>query len=156
MDITIKLLENLDTDNLESLDTLVYTSSLFIIPINIAALNHKFILMNLYIFLALTSWAHHACRHMKVPKNCIYDEIDKFACLAVITFGFMYTLFYTTFRKFFITVLGILCVVVCYYRSCKNREGGWKNRGIKNWKYHRPHIAMHIAGALTGIYVALN
>ena len=155
MTYSSSLLDALEENKLESIDTLIYTSSLFVIPINIAALNHKFLLMNLYIFLALTSWAHHACRHMKVKKSCIYDEIDRFACITVFVYIFMYTLFYTSLRKFLFTVLGLLCVLVCYYRVSKNRNDSWENRGLKNWKYQKPHIAMHFAGTIVGIYVAL-
>jgi len=152
---SLSLLDAIEENKLESIDTLVYTSSLFVIPINIAALNHKFLLMNIYIFLALTSWAHHACRHMKVKKSCIYDEVDRFACITSCVYIIMYTLFYTSLRKFFITVAGIMCVLICYYRVCKNRNDSWENRGLKNWKYQKPHIAMHLTAVIVGIYVAL-
>jgi hypothetical protein len=126
-----------------------------VIPINFAALNNKYLLMNVYIFLALTSWAHHACRHMKVKNSCIYDEIDRFACITTGVYVFMYTLFYTTLRKFFITLTGIICICICYSRVLKNKSINWDKRGIKNWKYQKPHIAMHIAATITAIYVAL-
>ena len=151
---TIKLLDHIEANKLESLDTLVYTSSLFIIPINFAALNHKFLLMNIYIFLALTSWAHHACRHMK-SKPCIYDDIDRFACISACVFTIFYTLFYKSLREFIITIVGIFCIFLCYYRVLKNKKLAWKNRGIKNWRLHKPHIAMHFAAVLTGTYTAL-
>ena len=151
----VKLLDHIETKKIESLDTLVYTSSLFVIPINIAALNNKLLLMNLYIFLAVTSWAHHACRHMQVKNHCIYDEIDKLACITLSVFIFLYTLFYTTFRKFIITFCGMICIAVCFSRVYKNREIAIKNRGIHNWKYHKPHIIMHLTAALIGTYVAL-
>lgn len=149
------VLETFEKQKLESLDTLVYTSSLFVIPVNIAAYNGKFLLMNIYIFIALTSWAHHSCRHMKVQK-CIYDEIDKLACIASFVYLLMYTLFYTTFRKFFFTFLGCMCILILYYRVTKNRILNWDKRGIKNWKYQKPHILMHMTATLVGAYVALN
>ena len=152
---TIRLLDNIENDKLESLDTLVYTSSLFVIPINIAAFNGRLLLMNIYIFLALTSWAHHACRHMKV-KNCIYDEIDKFACVTTGVFLFMYTFFYRSLRTFIVCILATICIFICYTRIFKNRKVNIKYRGLKNWKYQKPHILMHFIAVLTGSYVALN
>ena len=110
----------------------------------------------MYIFLALTSWAHHACRHMYVKKPCIYDEIDRFACVALIVYIILYTLFYTSMRKFIITSMCVFIILLCYSRSIKNRTTSWQNRGLKNWKYHKAHICMHIAATLTGTYVALN
>ena len=155
MDYSIRLLDHIESKKIESLDTLVYSSSLFIIPINIAALNSKFLLMNLYLFIALTSWAHHACRHMNVKNHCVYDEIDKFACITLAVFIFLYTLFYTTCRKFIITCCCLISICICFQRIYKNRNFAIKNRGIKNWKYQKPHILMHIIAALTGAYVAL-
>ena len=111
--------------------------------------------MNIYIFLALTSWAHHACRHMKV-RNCVYDEIDRFACIASSVYILMYTLFYTTMRKFILTSMGMACIMVCYYRVCKHSATSWTNRGLINWKYQKAHILMHISAALVGTYVALK
>jgi hypothetical protein len=151
---SIRLLDHIESKKLESLDTLVYSSSLFIIPINVAALNSKFLLMNLYIFIALTSWAHHACRHMKT-KECIYDDIDRFACISLGVFMIFYTFFYKALREFIITIIGIFCILLCYYRVLKNKKLAWYNRGIKNWKLQKPHIGMHIAAVLTGSYVAL-
>jgi len=152
---TNQLLDNIENDKLESLDTLIYTSSLFIIPINIAALNGKLILMNVYIFLALTSWAHHACRHMKV-KNCIYDEIDKFACVTTGVFLFMYTFFYKSLRVFIVYILGTICIFICYYRIFKNRQVNITHRGLKNWKYQKPHILMHCIAVLVGSYIGMS
>ena len=59
------------------MDTLIYSSSLFLIPINIAAIKNKYILMNVFIGLLLTSWAHHSNKHIS-DKNSIYDSLDNY------------------------------------------------------------------------------
>ena len=153
--MNLELLPEYTLNELQHLETLVYTSSLFIIPINIAAYNGKYILMNVLLFVTLTSWAHHACRHMNASRNCIYDQIDKLACITLCVFGVMYTLFYNSWRKFIVTLIGILLVILCYSRVIKNRENSFYKRGLDNWKYHKPHIIMHLVAVCTAIYIAI-
>ena len=78
------------------LDTLVYTISFLIIPINIAAIRGKYILMNTYITLLATSWATHSIWHVKdKPCTTIYCSLDEIACNTTIPISFIHGAIYS-------------------------------------------------------------
>ena len=77
------------------MDILVITSSLFLIPINLASINQLYLLMNHMIFLTLTSWAHHSILHINNNyTNNIYDKLDKIACYSIILHSSIFALYY--------------------------------------------------------------
>ena len=91
----------------------------------------------------------------EADKKTFNDELDKFACVTLYVYLILYTLFYKSFREFSITITGLCLIAYCFYIVTKNHIRAINNRGIKNWKYQKPHIAMHIVAMLIGIYVAI-
>lgn len=130
------------------MDTLVYSASTFIIPINVAAMNNKYILMNMYILLTLASWAHHAVTHELSclrRTECItrYNVIDVTMCYVAITYGLVYSVFFVP-RLYFL--IHCVCTLSAMY-NCIRVQGNkyYYERGIKNWKRHTHHVLMHVS-----------
>ena len=131
------------------LDTLVYTISFLFIPINIAAVRAKYVLMNLYIGLLATSWATHSIWHVKdKPCTTIYCSLDEVVCNTTIAFTFFYGMLYVPFIQFFIYCAS-LCSVVYWYFKLKGNPN-YHKRGLENWRHHTNHILMH-ASAVIGL-----
>ena len=137
------------------MDTLIYTASTFIIPINVAAYTGKYVLMNLVLFLTLTSWAHHSICHTQYKsKECdMYEYIDSTTCYWVIFYSFVYALFYTTPLQFILYSICLSLVFYSYYHVHKNNN--YYKRGLSNWHYHKYHILMHISACIGLTIIAL-
>ena len=148
------------------MDTLVYTSSLFLIPINIACYKKKYILMNIYILLCLSSWAHHSCIHTNTNTNAnvnisntididsehtIYDDFDKIMCYYAIYYTFTYTLTFASPIQFLMYIT-CLCIVFYSYYHVNNNKNYYK-RGLINYHLHKYHILMHIAACIGFIII---
>jgi hypothetical protein len=136
------------------MDTLIYTATTFIIPINIAAYNRKYVLMNVFILLTLTSWAHHSIVHTQqsVYTPSIYDDIDKIMCFYAIYFSFMYALFFTSIVKFILYSICLTMVIVSYIYVHRNVH--YAQRGLINWHHHKYHIIMHLSACLGFIVIS--
>ena len=140
------------------MDTLVYTASLFLIPINIACYKKNYILMNIYILLCLSSWAHHSCIHTNISKNIdtertIYDDFDKIMCFYAIYYTFVYALLFVSPIKFIMYFI-CLCLVFYSYYYVNNNENYYK-RGLENYHFHKYHILMHISTCIGSIIILL-
>lgn len=138
------------------MDTLVYTATLFLIPINIAAYNKKWILMNVMLLLCLTSWAHHASMHVSGYREkydqSVYDILDEVMCWYAIYYSFMYGLFFTTPKQFIIYCICLVGVFISHKNIVPNPD--YTRRGVENWHVHVPHICMHLS-ALGG-FIAVS
>ena len=152
------------------MDTLIYSSSLFLIPIQIAAYKKEYILMNVYICLLLTSWAHHSNIHIiyninnninnnninnnnnnnsnnnQIYIDSIYDILDTYMCYFSIYYTYMYAMLFCTTRQCIIYLVCLFSVFVNYYFVNKNKN--YLTRGITNWHYHIHHILMHISACI--------
>ena len=145
------------------MDTLVYSSSIFLIPIQLAAFKKEYILMNVIICLLLTSWAHHSNIHFRYIDNInnnnninsisnnnsteytdtIYDTLDNYMCYYAIYYTYMYAVFFCTPRQCILHLICLFGVFINYYYV--NQNVNYLERGIKNWKYHINHILMHVS-----------
>lgn len=138
------------------MDTLVYSASLFLIPINIACYKKKYILMNIYILLCLSSWAHHSCIHTNVSKNIdsertIYDDFDKFMCFYSMYYTFIYALLFVSPIQFIIYII-FLCIVFYSFYYVNNNEN-YYIRGLQNYHLHKYHILMHVSACIGFIII---
>jgi len=121
------------------MDTLVFTASLFIIPLNMAAVRGQYLLMNQILFLTLTSWAHHAICHTHTYIEDVYYRMDKVACYSSIIHTAILALIYNSWLYWvFLAGVGISFEFV-------KRNKNYTKRGLRNWHYHIPHIAMHLS-----------
>ena len=141
------------------MDTLVYTVSTFIVPINIAALNGKYVLMNIIILLTLTSWAHHGITHelscLRRDK-CVtlYNFMDQYMCKVTIAYTLMYAIFFTSTVQ---CILYMYCLAGVLYSSVHVENNKfYYERGVTNWKYHLNHVVMHLSACLGFIVISLN
>jgi hypothetical protein len=136
------------------MDTLVYSSSIFLIPIQLAALKKEYILMNVIICLLLTSWAHHSNIHFRyinntnhiyndIYTNTIYDDLDVYMCYYAIYYTYMYAACFCTPRQCILYLICLFGVFINYYYV--NTNINYLERGITNWKYHINHILMHVS-----------
>lgn len=141
------------------MDTLVYTVSTFIVPINIAAINGKYDLMNVFIFLTLTSWAHHGITHelsCLTRDKCVtpYNRIDAYMCRIAVMYTFMYAIFFTSVVQ---CLLYQMCLSSVVYSSVYVEHNKfYYERGITKCKYHLNHIVMHFSACLGFIVISLN
>jgi len=135
------------------MDTLVLSSSLFLIPINIAAVKGNYVLMNILITLTLSSWAHHSNKHVGAIQASIYDRFDVFMCYYTIYFTFMYALLLTNVVKFVTICIFIGCVV--FMNTYVQTNEHYYDRGLDNWRYHKHHIAMHVITCIGCIIIQL-
>lgn len=124
------------------LDTLVYTISFLMIPINIAAMRAKYILMNIGIIVMATSWATHSIWHVKdKPCTTIYCSLDEVVCILSVATLTMYSFLYSRFIYFFIPLFS---GIYSFYKLRGNKN--YHKRGLSNWRYHKYHILMHASG----------
>jgi hypothetical protein len=131
------------------LDTLVYTVSFLLIPINIAATRSKYILMNTFIALLATSWSTHSIWHVKdKPCTTIYCSLDEFTCNATIITSFIHGVMYSRFIYFFMYCVSLSSVAYFYFKLRGNPN--YHKRGLKNWHHHKYHMLMH-ASAVVGL-----
>ena len=133
------------------MDTLVYSASTFLIPINIAAVNGKYDLMNVYLLLCLTSWAHHSNMHI-CGEESFYDDIDKLMCYIAIYYTLMYALAHMDLIRLVLYCICLLGVFVSFAYVHTNAH--YTVRGIENWRYHIPHICMHLSACLGFIVIS--
>jgi len=134
-----------------TLDTLVYTISFLLIPINIAAINAKYILMNTFIALLATSWATHSIWHVKdKPCTTVYCSLDEVVCNTTITISFIHGVMYSQRIYFLMYCLSLASVTYWYLKLRGNQN--YHKRGLSNWRYHKYHILMH-ASAVVGLSV---
>jgi hypothetical protein len=141
------------------MDTLVYTVSTFIVPINIAAVNGKYDLMNIFIFLTLTSWAHHGITHelsciRRNSCSTLYNRIDKYMCYIATAYTILYAVFFTIRLQ---CLLYFACLASVLYTSeqVENNKFYYK-RGIQNWKHHTSHVVMHMSTCVGFIIISLK
>jgi len=137
------------------MDTLVYTSSLFLIPINIACCKQKYILMNIYTLLCLSSWTHHSCIHTQKNNSSntitIYDDFDKFMCFYAIYYTFVYALLFVSPIQF---IMYMICLCIVFYAfSHVTQNINYYERGIRNYHFHTYHILMHVAACIGFIVI---
>ena len=126
------------------LDTLVYSASFLLIPINIAAIRNNYLLMNMYIALLATSWATHSIWHVKDEKcKTVYCYLDNIICYSTIAVSFMYGILYAPFIQFLIYCVALSVVFFCYYELKDNPN--YHKRGLENWHHHKTHILMHVS-----------
>ena len=135
------------------MDTLIYSSSLFLIPINIAAIKNKYILMNVFIGLLLTSWAHHSNKHIS-DKISIYDSLDNYMCYVAISITLLYALLYSSSLQIMLYIPCLLFVYLTYQYVESNIN--YCKRGLENWDCHVYHILMHIFACLGFITITLD
>ena len=109
------------------MDTLVYTSSLFLIPANLAAIKGEYVLMNTCIFLTLTSWAHHSNWHVH-PCRTIYCDVDNVACYFTIYFTFMYAILFTSRIQCILYMMSLAGVFYAYHKVNQNKH--YEKRGL--------------------------
>ena len=167
------------------MDTLVWTVSMMMIPIQLAARRAEYALMNHIILLLCSSWSYHSiCHEYKHLPKSVYYYLDKIFCYTLsthIVYRFSQKLCFVHPEPFFMIemksprtialqvhkdtfidhfhvgrVVGLSCalsmssmgVVLLYYLGVrKNRE--FDKRGLNNWKYHVPHVMMHMLATLT-------
>ncbi len=127
------------------MDTLVLSASLFLIPINVAAIKGKYDLMNIFILLCLTSWAHHSNMHVSGAES-IYDDLDKLMCYYTIYYTFIYAITQCSFTRFVTYCMCLIGVFVSYYFVHQNSM--YTIRGLEHWHIHVSHIAMHGSACL--------
>jgi len=133
------------------LDTLIYTITLLLIPINLAASTGKYDLMNIYILLLATSWATHSIWHTSNdPKPTIYCTLDTIMCYVTIAYTFMYAQLYVSSRRSYIYDFCLGLVIFSYLHIKDNKN--YHKRGLENWHHHMYHILMHLS-AVTGLSV---
>ena len=135
------------------MDTLVYSSSLFLIPANIAAMNGQYVLMNTLIGLSLTSWAHHS-NWQVCPGRTVYCELDNVMCYFTIYYTFMYAILYSSRWQCALYMVCLSCVFYSYYNVNKNEN--YDKRGLSNWRYHKYHILMHVSACIGMTIIALQ
>lgn len=148
------------------MDTLVYTASTFLIPINIAAYTKKYVLMNIVLFLTLTSWAHHSIAHSHMEStgssssllsslsiSLTYGDLDKIACYWAILYSFIYALFFTSMIQF--ALYSICLGLVFYSYSYVHKNQHYYKRGLENWRHHKYHILMHLAACAGFTVIAI-
>ena len=134
--------------NTMTLDTLVYTISFLLIPINIAAMRAKYILMNVGIIVMTTSWATHSIWHVKdKPCTTVYCSLDEVVCIASVAILTIHSFLYARFIYFF---LPLFSGIYSFYKLRDNPN--YHKRGLSNWHHHKYHILMH-ASAVVGLSV---
>jgi hypothetical protein len=133
-------------------DSLVLSSSLFLVPINLAAQNAKWDLMNLFIFLMGTSWVHHSNMHMQVSRSNVYSKIDILTCYVAIFYTFMWALLWTNVFYYYLTCL--TGVTIMHFTD--HNENNYYKRGLKNYKWHVKHILMHVFACTGFIFISLE
>lgn len=143
----------------ERMDTLVCTATMFIIPINIAAIRGKYVLMNVYVGLALTSWAHHGITHelSRLGRTtCVttYNRIDLTMCYSALAYTFVYSLMYTNRLQWFLYCMCFLIDLYHYYMYV-NTNKFYYVRGIENWRLHKSHILIHLSTCIGFTAIAL-
>jgi hypothetical protein len=151
---------------------LVMSASLLLIPIHVAARHSHFGLMHHTILLLCSSWSYHSlCHEYKHLPHSIFFYTDKVLC-HTLTFHTL-TLFCKkvfeknkdalnaeyNFHNFhnlgFMTFSSSLLVgMICYYRGVL-RNKNYHKRGLSNWKYHIPHMAMHTSASICLTLVCL-
>ena len=130
------------------LDTLVYSVSLLLIPINIAAIRANYLLMNLGIAMLVTSWATHSIWHVKdSPCTTVYCSLDYTVCKTTIIISFFHGLLYATFIQFMVAFTALLIVLYSFYKLKGNPN--YHKRGLENWHHHKYHILMHISAVVS-------
>lgn len=141
------------------MDTLVYSVSTFMIPINVAAIHGKYDLMNVYMGLTLTSWAHHGITHElsclgRTKCLTMYNRIDLAMCYVALAYTFVYSLMYTNRLQW---VLYCICFFVDVYHYYKyvNNNTFYYVRGLENWNFHKSHIIIHISTCVGFAVIAL-
>ena len=133
------------------LDTLVYTISFLLIPINIAAIRERYVLMNTYIVLLATSWATHSIWHVKdKPCTTIYCSLDEVVCNVTILTSFIHGAIYSL-RLYFLVYCFSLASVTYWYLKLRGNPN-YHKRGLVNWHHHKYHMLMH-ASAVVGLSV---
>ena len=134
------------------MDTLVLSSCMFFIPINLAAIRRNYVIMNVTILLMVTSWAHHSVAHVKGKHYCIYDTLDKLACYLVIGTSFIYSMLY---NGFYVKILYMICLGNVFYLYSKvHTNCDYYSRGLFNWHKHKAHLLMHLSACL-GLIIIL-
>ncbi len=141
------------------MDTLVCTVSTFMIPINIAAVRGKYDLMNVYLCLTLTSWAHHGISHelSRLKRDeCItvYNVIDLVMCRVAVLYTLLYAILFVNRLQFFVYFVCFMSVVYSYYVHVAH-NAMYYIRGFENWKLHKAHIIMHISTCVGFTAIAL-
>lgn len=137
------------TLTLIAMDPLIFTASLFIIPLNMAAARGQYFLMNQLLFVTLTSWAHHAICHSHKYKEDVYHKVDKIAVYTSIIHTAILAIAYDSWLYwFFLSGIGIS------YEFVK-RNKHYEMRGLHNWHYQIPHIAMHLS-TFAGLICVVN
>ena len=134
-------------------DTLVLTSSLFIIPINLAAQTGKWDLMNVFIFLMGTSWVHHSNMHLQVQRQNIYSKIDVFACYLAIMYTFIWAFLWSHMFYYYLACLSGV-TIMHFTDHCD--EIYFYKRGLVNYRCHVKHILMHVFACMGFIIISLE
>ena len=126
------------------MDTLFVTSTLFLIPVNVAAAHgpQNFFLANHVALLAMASWTHHALVHVHgYDATCAYHRIDVALCWSLI----LHSAALAVTRRARVGFWACLaCVVMCYVFGV-SANPGYEARGLENWHRHVAHVAMHVS-----------
>ena len=141
------------------MDTLVYSVSTFMIPINVAALRGKYDLMNVYLGLTLTSWAHHGITHelsclKRDGCKTVYNVIDLVMCRVAVAYTLWYAVLFTSRLQFFVYFVSLMSVVFSYYGYVTHNRL-YYIRGLENWRLHKAHIIMHLSTCVGFTAIAL-
>lgn len=135
------------------------TATMFIIPINIAAIRGKYVLMNVCMFLTFTSWAHHGITHElsrlgSTYSMTTYNKIDVFMCRVAIAYSLMYALMCTSRLQCVVYLICLMSVVYSYYAHVEHNKNYYR-RDIENWGFHKAHMVMHLSTCIGFTVIAL-
>ena len=128
------------------MDTLILSSCVFLIPINLAAIRQCYLTMNILTVLLATSWAHHALAHIKGAHSSVYDTVDKTMCGVATVYSAWYTYWYLGGVR---QAVYCVCLGGVFFAYSRVRVNKWYyTRGLVHWKKHRFHVLMHVSATI--------